>query len=389
MPVIDASLAERIEALEAQLHAWPELSFAEYETTRCIAEAMGCLPGFAPVELGLDTGSVWRLQGGREGPVVGLRADIDAIRQTEQVERPDRSRQAGVMHACGHDVHAAGLLGAAMALSGMRERLRGDVVCIFQPAEEILQGAKKMINQGLFEKAPMDMLFGLHNQPALPLGMVGIKEGPLMAGKDDFVLEIQGKGGHGGLPESCVDPIVAACGVVNALQTVISRNISPLDAAVLSVCSIHGGTEENLIVDRVRLTGSLRTMGEQVRQRALERMQAICETGAAAYGCRATLTMIPLNGPVDNSPAMAALARQAAGAALGPKCICAAQPSMGCEDFAAYGAHVPSFFYFLGSGDPAGGSAPWHKADFRCAPGTAVLGAELLVNSVLSAQGLL
>lgn len=389
MPDVFTRLVSEIQKIEAQLHAQPELSFEEHETTRLIEEVLMRLPGFSRVELGLTTGTVWRLTGMKAGPVVGLRADIDAIRQEEQVQRPDRSRHAGIMHACGHDVHTASLLGAAMALSEMRESLCGDVVFIFQPAEEILQGAKKLIARGLFEKAPLDMLFGLHNQPALPFGTVGIKEGPLMAGKDDFVLELHGKGGHGGMPESCTDPIVAACSLVNALQTVVSRNVSPLDAAVLSVCSIHGGTEENLIVDKVRLTGSLRTMREAVRSRALERLQAICETGAAAYECRAELRIVPLNGPVDNSNAMTAIAKRAATAACGIENLRAAQPSMGCEDFAAYAPYVPSFFYFLGSGEKEVDNPLWHKPDFRCAPGTAVMGAKLLTSSVLAAQGII
>jgi len=386
MEELFAALTSKIHHAEAELHAHPEPSFREYETTKRIDSLLSTLPGFSRMDLGLATGSVWRLQGAQKGITVGLRADIDAIAQQETVNRPDRSQHDGLMHACGHDVHTAGLLGAAMALSAISDRLCGDVIFLFQPAEEILQGAKHLVRQGLFEKAPMDVLFGLHNQPALPCGTVGIREGSLMAGKDDFVLEIIGKGGHGGLPESCTDPIVAACGVVGTLQTVVSRNVSPLDAAVLSVCSFHGGTEENLIVDRVRLTGSLRTMSPAVRERALERMQTISESGAAAYGCRAELTVTPLNGPVINSAAMTVIARRAAQATVGNANIRTPDPSMGCEDFAVYGEHVPSFFYFLGSGDPTRENAPWHKPDFQCAAETSLIGARLLTNSVLAAQ---
>lgn len=384
-----ARIAQDIRNIEAELHANPELSFSETGTTRLIERVLASLSGFSRIDLGLSTGTVWRLHGGHTGPTVGLRADIDAIAQQEQVARADRSVRDGIMHACGHDVHTASLLGAAMALSEQRDRLHGDVIFLFQPAEEILQGAKTLIDHGLFEKAPMDMLFGLHNLPALPSGTVGIREGALMAGKDDFILEIIGKGGHGGMPETCEDPIVAACGVVGALQTIVSRNVSPLDAAVLSVCSFHGGTEENLIVDRVRLTGSLRTMRQQVRERALERLRTISEAGAAVYGCRAELTVTPLNGPVTNGTEMTALARRAATVTVGEHNLRTPEPNMGCEDFAVYGSHVPSFFYFLGSGDPAGENAPWHKPNFRCAEGTSRIGAELLANSVLATQGCL
>ena len=382
-------LIPQINAIETKLHSEPELSFREYGTTRLIDETLTALPGTVRVELGLETGTVWRLKGAKEGPTVGLRADIDAIRQEECVCRSDRSRRAGIMHACGHDVHTAALLGAAMALSEMRERLAGDAVFIFQPAEEVLRGARHLVSKGLFEKAPFDMLFGLHNQPALPLGTVGITEGPLMAGKDDFILDIHGKGGHGGLPDTCIDPIVAAAGVVNALQTVVSRNVSPLDAAVLSVCSIHGGTEENLVVEDVRLTGSLRTMRKEVRERALQRLREIGETTAAAYGCSAKLQTERLTPSVINSREMTLLARKAAQAVFGAENIRSAVPCMGCEDFAVYGEHVPSFFYFLGSGRADGQSAPWHKSDFRAEPGTVIAGARLLAAGVLAAQGLL
>ncbi len=379
----------QINALEAKLHSEPELSFREYGTTRLIDETLAALPGMVRVELGLETGTVWRLRGKGSGPAVGLRADIDAIRQTETLCRSDRSCRPGIMHACGHDVHTAALLGAAMLLSEMRDQLSGDVVFLFQPAEEVLRGAKHLVSKGLFEKVPFDMLFGLHNQPALPLGTVGIAEGPLMAGKDDFILDIHGKGGHGGLPDTCIDPIVAAAGVVNALQTVVSRNVSPLDAAVLSVCSIHGGTEENLVVEDVRLTGSLRTMRKEVRERALTRLHEIAETAAAAYGCSAKIQTERLTPSVCNSPRMTAIARRAAEAAFGKENIRTAAPCMGCEDFAVYGEHVPAFFYFLGSGRADGQSAPWHKSDFRAEPGTAAAGARLLAASALAAQGML
>jgi len=378
-----------IDVLESKLHSEPELSFQEYDTTRLIDETLAALPGMVRVDMGLETGTVWRLKGAGRGPAVGLRADIDAIAQTETVCRSDRSCRAGIMHACGHDVHTAALLGAAMLLSEMREHLAGDVIFIFQPAEEVLRGAKDLVSKGLFEKAPFDMLFGLHNQPALPLGTVGIAEGPLMAGKDDFILDIHGKGGHGGLPDTCIDPIVAAAGVVNALQTVVSRNVSPLDAAVLSVCSIHGGTEENLVVEDVRLTGSLRTMRMEVRERALTRLREIAETTAAAYSCSTTIQTERLTPSLCNSPHMTAIAKRAAQAAFGAENIRTATPCMGCEDFSVYGEHVPAFFYFLGSGCADGQSAPWHKGDFRAEPGTASAGARLLAASVLTAQGIL
>jgi len=376
--------APRLRELEARLHANPELSLQEHDTTRLIREEMLAL-GLEEAPLGLETGAVFRLRGGA-GPVVGLRADIDAIRQTEAVERADASARPGIMHACGHDVHTVGLMGAAMALCGIREQLRGDVVFIFQPGEEILRGARLLRDKGLFEKAPMDMVFGLHNLPAAPVGSVGVKEGPLMADKADFAIEALGSGGHGSMPHLCNDPLAAACAMVGALQTVVSRSLNPLEPAVLSVCSIHGGTEENLIVDRVRMTGSLRTMGRAAQAAALRRMEEIAAATAAAYGCRAELTYEIITAAVINGPEMAAVARRAAAAAGAD--IFAPEPTMASEDFSVYGEHAPSFFYFLGGGAPGAENPPWHKPGFACAPDTALMGARLLACSALAGMGM-
>ncbi len=385
---MEESLTEYAERIASRLHRRPEVSFAEHETTRVIREELAGL-GIPTVELGLDTGVVARLTARGDGPVVGLRADIDALPLTEAANRPDRSENAGVMHACGHDVHAAALLGAARSLSAYRERLRGDVVFVFQPAEEVLLGANTLIAHGLFEKAPMDLLFGLHNAPWLDAGTVGVHTGALMSAKDDFTITVRGRGGHGGMPEQCADPIVAACGVVTALQTVVSRNVSAFDAAVVSVCSIHGGTADNLIVDEVTMTGSVRTMSESVQKTVLMRLFAIVRDVSSAYGCSGSFSAVHKAPALVNGEEMADLARLAAREAVGEKNVSDVSPCMASEDFAIYGARVPSFFYFLGCGAPGAENAPWHSARFAAVPGTAALGAELLKNSVLAAQGLL
>ena len=388
MDEIFRQIAPRLREIEETLHQNPELSFREYETTRLIRSVIEPL-GLEIIDLGTETGVVARLHGGHGGKTIGLRADIDALKQQEARERPDRSRNDGVMHACGHDIHTTGLLGAAMALSAKRESLHGDVVFVFQPAEEIIKGAKKLIECGLFEKAPMDMLFGLHNTPTLNVGTIGVKHGPLMAAKDDFTITVCGKGGHGGIPDRCIDPVVAACGVVNALQTVVSRNVSPLDVAVLSICSIHGGTTDNLIVDEVTLTGSLRTMLPEVQKRAFERVCEIADAGAQTYGCKAKMNHYAETPPLINGDEMARHAEIAAKATVGEANVVDPTACMASDDFAEYGIFVPSFFYFAGSGVEGEENPSWHSAHFRGAKTASLYGAKLLTNSVLAAQGLL
>lgn len=375
----------RLAAMEARLHQYPETSLNERSTTGLIVSELVPL-GFSIVDLGLPTGVVARLAAGKRGKTVGLRADIDAICQNECADRPDKSRVQNVMHACGHDVHTSALLGAAMLLTENLDRLSGDVVLIFQPAEEILEGSRLLIEHGLFTKAPMDLLFGLHNLPSLPVGTVGVKGGPLMSGKDDFVLTVHGRGGHGGMPHKCVDPVVAACGIVSAMQTIVSRNVDPLDSAVVSVCSIHGGTPDNLVVDEVTLTGSVRTLTKSTRGVILERIAAIAQNGAAAYGCTAELAFSQKALTVDNSSAMTALATRAAVKAVGCENLRTPETVLASEDFSFYGEHVPSFFYFLGSGIAGRENAPWHSPSFQAAPETASVGARLYYESVLAAQ---
>lgn len=385
METLSAAVAERIAAIESDLHAHPERSFQERRTTALIERELVAL-GFAIIDLGLETGVVARFDTGKRGRTVGLRADIDAICQLEAVDRPDRSTIPGVMHACGHDVHASALLGAAMLLSENKAALSGDVVLIFQPAEEILAGSRALISHGLFEKAPLDVLFGLHNLPALPVGTAGVKEGPLMSGKDDFTLTVHGRGGHGGMPHKCVDPIVAAAAIVSALQTVVSRSIDPFDSAVVSVCSIHGGTPENLVVDTVTMTGSVRTLSPGARTTALKRIREIAQNTADAYGCTVELDFEEKALAVTNSPDMTMFARAAAIEAVGRENVLSPSPVLASEDFSFYGERVPSFFYFLGSGLPDVENAAWHSANFHAAPGTAECGARLYYESVIAAQ---
>lgn len=382
---IKANYGAAIHKLEAALHSNPEVSFQEREATRHIREALAPL-GVSLLDLGMETGVVAKLRGQGEAPPIGLRADIDAIPQTEAVVRADCSAHPGMMHACGHDVHAASLFGAALALAALPHGPAGDVYFIFQPGEETLGGAQAMLEHGLLSQAPISMLFGLHNTPALTVGKVGLLSGPCMSAKDDFILTMQGKGGHGGMPHRTVDPIVCAAAFISNAQTIVSRNIDPFDSAVVSVCSIHAGTKENLIVDQAVMTGSVRTFTPCARKTALSRLQEIAQNTASAFGCRAELEIQHLVPALQNDAALYPIALQAAQAALGEVQVQPFSPCMASEDFALFAQQVPSFFYFLGSGFAGQENAPWHSPSFRAHPDTSCYGAALLYQSVICAQ---
>ena len=383
---IKASYGACLAAIERELHRNPEVAFREFNTTRIVSDELRSI-GFEIIEMELETGVVARLNTGKNGPVIGLRADIDGIEQQEAVDRPDKSVNDGVMHACGHDVHTVGLLGAAMALADARDSLSGDVVVIFQPAEETIAGARRLISRGLFEKAPLSALFGLHNTPDLMVGQIGLRRGTLMSAKDDFRIIVSGVGGHGAFPHLCIDPIVASCAIVEALQSIVSRNVSPQDTAVISVCSIHGGSASNLIPNEVYMTGNTRTFDTAVQEMVIRRLKETVANTAAAYGCTAEVEHNAAAPPLVNSDVLYDIARTAAGMTVAAEHIREVPVCFASEDFALYGEFVPAFFYFLGSGTEGGLNAPWHNARFQAHPDTAFWGAKLLVNSVLAAQG--
>ena len=222
------------------LHQYPEMSFKEYETTAYIKEKLTGW-GIEILDIGLETGVVGYLKGGKEGPCIALRADIDGLPVKEESSYAFPSKNEGKMHACGHDTHMASLLGAAHILADMREQIQGSVKFLFQPAEEINLGAKKMMSLHCLESPKVSAVFGMHNSPEIPIGTVAVKKGPLMAAVDRIIFTIKGKGGHGGIPQRNVDPIVAAAAVIQAAQTIVSRNVSPLDSAVVSICNVKAG----------------------------------------------------------------------------------------------------------------------------------------------------
>ena len=377
-------LAPQLRAMKDDLHRHPELSFQEVRTTALLKEKLTAL-GLELIDLGMDTGVVALLRGNRPGRTVALRADIDAIAQQEAAHDGAVSQCDGLMHGCGHDFHTVGLYGAATLLAQRKEQLTGNVVFLFQPAEEVTQGSQAMLDHGLWDKLPAkpDCLFGLHNRPELPAGQIAVMEGPVMSGKSHFVITLHGISGHGGSPHKCTDVIVAGAAVVNALQTVVSRNTDPLESLVCSVLSVHAGTPDNFVPDVLTMTGSIRAHSSTAHRHAEQRLKELTLGVSAAYGCTAEVEFHPGVPATVNSSEMTALARKAALSLVDPANVVSPAPDMGSEDFAVFGQEVPAFFYWLGSGYPGQANPCWHNEHFRTDDDALPLAAALLAQSAL------
>ncbi len=338
-------------AMEARrhLHQYPELSFEEKETSAYVAAKLTEMG--IPHQTGVGGYGIKAIiQGGRPGPTVALRADMDALPIQEETGLPFASKRPGVMHACGHDVHTATLLATAKALKEIAPDLPGTVVLIFQPGEEKNPGgASLMIKDGVLENPKVDAIFGLHVMPLMEAGTMGFGAGPRMAAPDEFDITIVGRGGHGAAPHLCVDPVMVAAQCITLLQQVVARNVSPFGHAVITIGSIHGGAARNVIPDEVTFQGTVRTMEPDVRELMHERIEqvvkGVCEAAGATYRMRYEKGYPVL----INDPAMTDLAREAALEVLEPEKVGEMAPSMGGEDFAFYLGRVPGSFARLGS----------------------------------------
>lgn len=335
-------------AWRRQLHAQPETAFEEWATAALVAEQLRRF-GFVVTEGVARTGVVGTMING-EGPAIGLRADMDALPILERGDAPHCSTVRGKMHACGHDGHTAMLLGAARYLAETR-RFRGTVHLIFQPAEENEGGGRVMVEEGLFERFPMQAVFGMHNWPELPAGRMALRSGPLMAACDTFEIVVRGKGCHGAMPHLGSDVIVAAASIVSALQTVVSRSVHPCEAAVVTVTQIVAGDTWNVIPGEALLRGTTRSFAAGVQTIVADRLQRIaCET-AAAHGCSATVDYRRQYPATVNDFAATELATRAAVAVVGEEQVDRSpMPSMGAEDFAFMLQHCPGCYVWLGSG---------------------------------------
>lgn len=357
-------LLPRIIEIRHQLHRNPEISYQEFKTTELIHKVLA-EAGIDIIPWGGKTGVVGLLQGGKSGPVAALRADIDALPIQEENETAYCSQVPGVMHACGHDVHTASLLGAALILSELKDELPGTVKFIFQPAEEINAGAKEMVSKGVLENPSVDVIFGLHNSPNLPAGKIGLKQGPLMAAVDTIFLTIKGQGCHGAIPHKSKDPIIGAAGVLMALQTIISRQVDPLDSAVISFGTIHGGEANNVIPEKVEMTGTVRTFNPVLREEMPSCMDTLITNAAAAMNTAADFTYRKDLPAVFNPAELALWAQESLAKIVGGCGLVIPTPSMGGEDFAIFQERVPGLFLFLGVGNPDKGIIhQWHNPRF-------------------------
>lgn len=357
-------LSPKLIDLRRDLHAHPELSFEEHRTAQVIADRLdqlGC-----EVRRGVGgTGVVGLLRGGRAGKTVGLRADIDALPIVEANDVGYRSVSEGVMHACGHDGHVAGLLGAAEALAAVRESLHGDVLLIFQPAEERAGGARPMIAAGALANPRPDAIFGVHIWNNLPAGVIGVKPGPIFAAVDELEIIITAPGGHGAMPHQTVDPIVVSAQVISALQTLVSRETSPFDSAVVSICSIHGGSAFNIIPSEVGLLGTVRTFDEAIQTRMKRRIEEIVSGITSAAGAGYRLRNDAQCPPVVNNAELAELIRQVSVDEFGAEHVTLPLPTTGGDDMAEFLREVPGVYLFVGGANESRGlNHPHHNARF-------------------------
>ena len=351
MKLIESILADApaIAAMRRDIHAHPELCFEEERTSELIARALA--DWGIEVHRGLGkTGVVGIVRGGSSARAVGLRADIDALPMTEHNRFDHASRHPGRMHACGHDGHTAMLLAAAKHLAANRH-FDGSVVLVFQPAEEGGGGAREMIADGLFERFPMEAIFGAHNWPGLAVGQFALAPGPVFASSNDFQITLSGKGAHGAMPNLGIDPVPAACQMVQAFQTIVTRNKRPLDTAVISVTMIHAGEATNVIPDTCTLGGTARTFTPEVLDLVERRMKAVAEATAAAFECGVEFQFKRNYPPTINHAAETDFARELLAEVVGPGNVLPFEPTMGAEDFSYYLQHKPGCYFLIGNGD--------------------------------------
>lgn len=345
--------------LRRDIHRHPELGFQEHRTAGIVARELQNLGLEVTTGVG-RTGVVGILEGKYEGPTALLRFDMDALPIQEETGAEYASVQPGVMHACGHDGHTAIGLTVARILSQQRERLHGRVKFVFQPAEEGLGGAQAMLEDGVLENPHPDFSLALHLWNEKPVGWVAVVPGPFMAGSDIVEITLRGKGGHGALPHQTRDPIVAAAQLVLALQTIISRNISPLEVAVLSVTQIHGGEAHNVIPESVHLRGTLRTFTQPIRDLVLSRVTRITEELARAMECEGEVKVTDLTPPVINDEAMAKWVAQVAQDVIPEVNVDTTYRTMVSEDMALMMAQVPGCYFMIGSANPERGLVYGH-----------------------------
>jgi len=375
-------LREQLVAWRRDFHMHPELAFQERRSARVIADYVREL-GYQ-VQTGVaKTGVVALLEGQRPGPVVMVRFDMDALPITEENESDYVSQNPGVMHACGHDAHMAMGLAVATLMMKRRDEISGTLKLVFQPAEEGANGAEEMVKDGVLENPRPDVVLTTHVWNETPVGLVVVSPGAIMAAAEKWNCTVRGKGGHGALPHLTVDPIVAAAQIVTGLQTIVSRNVSPLEAAVVAVGAIHGGSAFNITPPQVEMTGTIRTYDPAVRETVLCRVRQVIEGVAAACGATAELEIIPLTPAVVNDVDVTQVVRAAAEAVVGPENVLSGEQTMGSEDASLFMQDIPGCYFFVGSANAERGlDAPHHNPRFDFDEDALPLGVAILMQAV-------
>lgn len=367
------------------LHQNPELSFEEENTSQFVYETLNQFEGLE-VSRPTKTGVLACLRGGSSGPVLALRADMDALPLQEENDFEFASRIPGKMHACGHDGHTAILLGTAKVLSQIRNRIHGEVRFIFQHAEEMHPGgARQLVEAGVMEGVAW--VIGLHLWSPLPTGRIGIKAGPVLAAPDEFSITIGGRGGHAALPHVTVDPIVVASQVVLNLQQIVSRNIDPLEPVVLSVTQFHAGTAHNIIPEKVELNGTVRTFKPELRTEVRRLMEQIIKGVTGAHGAAYEFSYQEGYRPVINDEQVTARVRQILVEVFGPDAVLEGVPEMGGEDFSAYQEVAPGTFFNVGAGDTKKDYYPHHHPLFSINEASLSVGVKAFVHIALKMLG--
>lgn len=378
-------LKQELVEIRRDFHAHPELGFREYRTAEKVEEYLRGL-GLTPQRMS-ETGVVALLEGGSPGPVLMLRADMDALPLQEENDVPYVSRNEGVMHACGHDAHTAMLLTAAKILVKNRERIAGAVKFVFQPNEEVA-GAEVMVRDGVMKNPAVDAAMGLHIWTPLKSGEIGVKEGAVMASMDVFKITVKGKGGHTGYPESAVDPVLTAADIIQSAQVIQTRQISLMKPTVLMFGKVAGGTKNNIIPDEAVLEGSLRYLyqgGADSEEHPSQRLEEIVKHVCGKHGCDYKFELEQENYAVINDRGMVQVARETAKEITGDESKVVEHASMAGEDFSVFAAAVPAAFIFIGTGNrDKETDYPHHNPRFNIDEDTLGTGVEMLVRGSLN-----
>jgi amidohydrolase len=376
--VVARDVLDEVVATRRDLHVHPELGFEEHRTAAMVADRLRALGFEVHTKIG-QTGVVGIVRGARPGKTIMLRADMDALPIEEENDVPYRSAIRGTMHACGHDGHAAMLLGAARVVAGRASDLAGTVCFLFQPAEEGKGGAKAMIEDGVLERFGIERAYGLHLASAHPAGHVGFREGAFYASSDSIEITIEGKGGHGAAPHLSIDPVYVASQFVVAVQQIVSRAIDPLEPAVITIGAINGGTTHNVIPSRVRLLGTVRAFDAGVRAKMAERIErvlhGICDSSGATY----TFDYLWRYPVTSNDVEQTRYARALAERTVGADRVSDVPRLMGAEDFSFFAERVPACFFTIGSNGGTATGFPHHHARFDIDESSLEAGVQMMV----------